>query len=354
MDTATIDDSSFLVKWISHFPGVITYDNKTATHTHAAPMRPGCTYDVTIKSGVSDIAGNSLGTDYSWSFMTIPLSVTDSIRPVVDSVHPEDGATMVGVETVITAYFSEDLDPTTITTSSFYLRSGVTGTVLYTNGIATFIPDDSLIFDHEYMVTISTDVTDTAGNSLEYEYTWSFTTIPINNGVPIMPLTIGNWWIYYTQTWDTTGKLTGEWYDTVMIVKDTLIDDNYWFIDYKGRRYSHQEEGLWRYQSGNLCLLAMYPTEVGEVCYNCPQYVYPLNPQLEVLATDWQVTVDLGTFSCYRYYMSTGIYEPIVYYYYFSPGTGLILEEQFMLHGWKNWPYRIRRRGLISYNIAEN
>jgi hypothetical protein len=442
MDAASINDSSFIVKWIMEFPGVITYDNKIATHTHAAPMRPGCMYSVTIKGSVCDLAGNILGKDYSWLFHTYddfkvhstfpndgdtgislisqisvtftnpvdPLTVTPltyylSNRvtgsvvsngnqvvltpdvflennhtymatisqyvadtagntlyqdyqwlftttggPKILKVLPVDSAVDIDLDTEIEVHFSTDMDPATITPASFYISDVIYGTITYENAVAKIRPTDSLLQNHDYVVTVKSSVADFAGNTMADDYTWSFRTVQTDFG-DIMPLAIGNRWIYYTETWDTLGWPTGARYDTVIIVSDTIIDGINWFNDNRGGRYSHQEGGLWKYWSGNLCLLAMYPAEVGEMCNNCPQYANPLNPQLEVLTTDWQVTVDPGTYSCYRYYMSFGYYEPIVYYFYYSPGTGLILEETYMLHGWKSWPCRIKRRALISYNF---
>lgn len=98
--------------------------------------------------------------------------------PSVDSVSPANGATGVPVNTVITAAFSEDMDASTIDTSSFTLNNGVTGNVTYDapSKIATFTPSSSLSYNTTYTASISTAVKDSTGNNLPENYSWSFTT----------------------------------------------------------------------------------------------------------------------------------------------------------------------------------
>ncbi|MFQ5453721.1 MAG: Ig-like domain-containing protein, partial [Candidatus Zixiibacteriota bacterium] len=80
------------------------------------------------------------------------------------------------VDILITATFTKDMDPSTITPASFTISDGVTGTVTYANKIATFTPDIPLDYDTSYMVTITTAVTDTFGNNLAGNHIWSFST----------------------------------------------------------------------------------------------------------------------------------------------------------------------------------
>ncbi|MDY6969427.1 MAG: Ig-like domain-containing protein [Spirochaetota bacterium] len=102
----------------------------------------------------------------------------DTIAPTVSSTYPTDGATAVPINTNITANFNEDIDNSTINDTSFTISNGVTGTVTYDGGtkIATFTPSSNLAYNTAYSVTITTDVTDLAGNRLETDYVWSFTT----------------------------------------------------------------------------------------------------------------------------------------------------------------------------------
>jgi parallel beta-helix repeat protein len=107
--------------------------------------------------------------------------VEDTTPPTVSGVTPENGATNVAINPVVTTAFSEAMDSSTITTESFTLSgSKVSGTVTYDSDTytATFTPDANLDYDHEYTATLSTAITDEAGNPLPEPYTWSFITQP--------------------------------------------------------------------------------------------------------------------------------------------------------------------------------
>ena len=116
-------------------------------------------------------ANTTVEADYATDSFTV-----DATPPTVTSTSPTSGATEVVVTTTITAIFSEAMDESTITTSSFTL-DGVSGSVSYDSGTytATFTPSANLANNTTYTATLSTVITDAAGNPLA-EYPWSFTT----------------------------------------------------------------------------------------------------------------------------------------------------------------------------------
>jgi hypothetical protein len=93
------------------------------------------------------------------------------------TLNPSNNSTDVMVNSDISASFVDDIDPTTIDTSSFYI-TGVAGSVSYdvATKTATLTPDSDLTHDTTYTVTITTDVEDLSGYSLQSDFTWSFTT----------------------------------------------------------------------------------------------------------------------------------------------------------------------------------
>ncbi|MBU1535223.1 Ig-like domain-containing protein, partial [Myxococcota bacterium] len=106
-------------------------------------------------------------------------SNTDITSPTVLSVNPADLGTSVAINTQIAATFSEEMDPATITTTSFTLDAGadsVAGTVEFTGTTATFTPEQDLDGDTLYTARITTSAMDLAGNALEATYVWTFTT----------------------------------------------------------------------------------------------------------------------------------------------------------------------------------
>ena len=143
-------------------------------------------YTVTIKggaSGVKDVAGNALATDYSWSFTTL---VGDITPPTVTSVTPVNGATGVSVSTTASAIFNEAMNASTINGSTIELRNPsnalITATVSYNAATrtVTLTPSAALANSTVYTVTIkggASGVKDAAGNALASDYSWSFTTV---------------------------------------------------------------------------------------------------------------------------------------------------------------------------------
>ena len=110
---------------------------------------------------------------------TAPYDV-DTTPPTVSSTSPAGSSTGVGVSSAISATFSEDINSSTITTSTFTLSSSsgssVSGTVSYSNKVATFTPSSNLSYSTTYTATIFTGVKDISGNAMSSNYTLSFTT----------------------------------------------------------------------------------------------------------------------------------------------------------------------------------
>jgi uncharacterized protein (TIGR03437 family) len=73
------------------------------------------------------------------------------------------------------------MNPLTINTSTLLLKQGATaisGTVSYAGVTGTFTPTVALAQNTLYTATVTTGVTDLAGNALVANYVWSFTTAP--------------------------------------------------------------------------------------------------------------------------------------------------------------------------------
>ncbi len=107
------------------------------------------------------------------------LQNCDNTPPAVVSTIPVNGATDVSLNGDITATFSETMDLSTITTTTFTLRHGTTsvsGTVTYTGVTATLDPESDLTASTVYTATITNGVRDLAGNTMINNYVWTFTT----------------------------------------------------------------------------------------------------------------------------------------------------------------------------------
>ena len=83
----------------------------------------------------------------------------DTVAPVVISTDPLDGAINVPVNQIVSAVFSEKMNPLTVTTANFTLEQGttsITGTVNSVGDGAEFTPTFNLMGNTVYTATIST------------------------------------------------------------------------------------------------------------------------------------------------------------------------------------------------------
>lgn len=96
----------------------------------------------------------------------------------VTSTNPANHAADVPVNAAITAAFSEAVAQNTLSTATFLISDGVTGTVTYdsVNHVATFTPSTDLAYGTTYTATITTGVLSFAERRLAADYAWSFTT----------------------------------------------------------------------------------------------------------------------------------------------------------------------------------
>src|SRR5450759_4887085 len=178
MDPSTINATTFTLKQgTTPVTGVVTYAGTTATFTPAANLAINTTYTAAITTGVKNTAGDALAGNYTFSFTT--GKIADNTKPTSISTDPATTATGVALNKVVAFTFSEQMDPSTITSSTFTLKQGTTdvpGTRGYSGTIATFTPTDPLLAGLLYTATITTGVTDMAGNALAADIVLTFTT----------------------------------------------------------------------------------------------------------------------------------------------------------------------------------
>ena len=112
-----------------------------------------------------------------WGFTT--AAGPNTTAPTVTITDPADKATGVSTSATVRAGFSEAMDPTTLSTTTFTLMQGglvVPGAVSYSGLTATLTPTSALTANTAYTATITTGAKDLAGNALAANYVWSFTT----------------------------------------------------------------------------------------------------------------------------------------------------------------------------------
>ena len=178
MNASTLPLNFTLNQGATPITGAVTYSGNTATFTPGALMS-NTTYTATVATGATDLAGNHLASNFVWSFTT--GTTPDTTPPTVILTSPLDMATNVSINKHLTATFSESMDPTSISTTTFKLAQGlnpIAGTVTYDPVLAeaTFVPTLPLTVGTTYTATITNAVRDVALNTMVSNYVWTFTT----------------------------------------------------------------------------------------------------------------------------------------------------------------------------------
>ena len=201
LDPLTITNTNFLLKQTVSavaVVGTVSYSGVTAVLIPVNALSPGINYTLTLKggsTGVKDLAGNVLASDYTWSWTTSQnLDITAPF--VIDTIN-DDGAINVPVNTKIGASFSEAIDPLTVTTANFFLRqkisgAAVTGTISYAGTNAVFDPLNPLVLMTAYTATVkggSAGVKDLAGNPMTGDFVWTWTTSEPDTTPPSITVT---------------------------------------------------------------------------------------------------------------------------------------------------------------------
>lgn len=176
MNPSTITTESITIQGpLTQVAGVVTYNGVTATFTPSALLELNTMYTGRVKTTVLDTKGNALQTDHVWTFTT-----GTTIAPTVIITDPFDLETDVELDKIITATFSEAMNPLTITGSSFIITENgntVAGALSYAGNTATFIPSTNLLSGTTYTGTITTACQNIAGISLVADYVWTFSTL---------------------------------------------------------------------------------------------------------------------------------------------------------------------------------
>jgi len=100
------------------------------------------------------------------------------VCPVVSSTIPANGAVGVPLNQIISVNFNEEMNPATINSSSVIITAAgvvIPGTITYSGVTAVFTPTSRLSTNTVYTGRVKTSVKDVAGNALQTDYVWTFT-----------------------------------------------------------------------------------------------------------------------------------------------------------------------------------
>lgn len=173
MNSSTITSSTFLVKQgDTYVAGTVAYAGMKATFTPTENLKHHVTINAKLTTDIKDVAGQSLPSDFDWSFTTCH-------PPTVISVNPVDLTDCVVLNQSISVLFSDETDMSTVTNATFILTTDATvvsGAITISGKTATFAPTTDLLTGASYTITITTGVLNGLGMALENAYVSTFTT----------------------------------------------------------------------------------------------------------------------------------------------------------------------------------
>ncbi|MBK5212834.1 MAG: DUF3494 domain-containing protein [Flavobacteriaceae bacterium] len=192
MDPTTINATSFsLTDGENNVSGDVSFSGTTASFTPTIFLEPSANYTATLTAGAKDLEGKPIESNFVWSFSTGILTETDVVAPTVILTDPADNDIDVARNKVISVNFSETMDPSSINGQTFYLKQGdvtLEGNVSYSGTTAKFISRTLLAPETRYTVTVTTGVTDVAGNALEANTELGFKTSVGEAGLTVVDL----------------------------------------------------------------------------------------------------------------------------------------------------------------------
>lgn len=154
--------------WVNNAQEGVVYVAGATEWSYAGPLEWGVnTFTVFSKDAAGLVSGTA----------TIQVTRVDQTPPEILSAVPATNAQNVKVSSLVTVEFSEEMDASTLTSDGFFVN-GVGGSVTYFGTMAEFQPAANLQHDTVYTVTLTTDLTDKAGNALASAVSWSFKTEP--------------------------------------------------------------------------------------------------------------------------------------------------------------------------------
>ncbi len=174
MRQATVNQSSFTLQGSGEtaIVGAVEYsaNTRTATLTPNGNLTSNTEYTARISTAARDLAGAALPANFEWTFTT--GIAEDAVAPTVISSNPADLEVDVLRNVKVGVYFSEAIDPATLTATSFELKTVtgdvvISGSLRYVNPTTVVFSPSNLLGDTEaYVLSLSADLTDLAGNSL--------------------------------------------------------------------------------------------------------------------------------------------------------------------------------------------
>lgn len=157
--------------------GTLDFLGKTVLFRPDDPLEAESTYKVTLPKQITDLVGNPLEQDFSWTFETGPGK--NEAPLLVKQKFPQDKESAVATNSIVVVEFAKPLDPGSINPQSLVVTANnipVAGTTDYTGNFLIFTPATNLNKKTTTKVKLTSSVQDITAHSLSSNMEWTFTT----------------------------------------------------------------------------------------------------------------------------------------------------------------------------------
>jgi hypothetical protein len=151
-------------------PGAASWSGSTMIFTPDEALALETSYEVSLGTGVRDLAGNEMAE------LPPPFAFTTAGRPTVVETVPSDGASDVALDTPIQLRFSSLMDTLSVE-AALRLTPSFPHELRWSEELLEIVPDGPLDPDREYEVRVAGSVADVAGVELGEAVTLSFRTV---------------------------------------------------------------------------------------------------------------------------------------------------------------------------------
>jgi hypothetical protein len=158
----------------------------------------------------------------------------------------------------------------------------------------------------------------------------------------IIPLALNNVWIYRMEVYDTTGAITNTRIDTILVRKDTTIENEIWYLLYSTTRFTNRKDGFYSFYESPT-LEYKYPAIPGDSI--------PITQYLtrRVMSINEIINVNGKSYTAYKYYDA---YETTssTWTLYLVPNIGQVRIDVHKIDS-QSQEYLSSRSDLIYYKL---
>jgi hypothetical protein len=164
----------------------------------------------------------------------------------------------------------------------------------------------------------------------------------------LQPLAVGNMWVYYHEAFDATGP-THTLYDTIKVLRDTIIGNEKWFLlsDYSLYNcLTNKIDGLYAY-SGSSTRVYQYPANIGDTLWLSQLHSRTVASISDTISGNGNV---LQNIKYADYYTVQGESYIGQNYYWYAPNVGCTKYEFYVQYPPAN-QYIWHRAQLVYYKL---